>query len=301
MLLRYTPEVGDALLHARPIVALESSVLAQGLPQPANGEAAERMLNAVTAGGATPAITAVVAGQPTFGLTSDELQRFLAQRDVDKLSARDLAPAILRGRDGATTVAAALSLCRQAHIPVFATGGIGGVHRENPFDESADLIELARTPAIVVCAGAKAILDLGATLERLETLGVSLVGYRTTEMPGFLFADSGLELRCRVEDAEDVVRLFEVERALGRPGALVVAVPPPNDTALTRADVGAAVEMAHAELRARSLSGAAVTPFLLAAVERATQGRSLMTNLALLERNCEIAGEIALALAAAKR
>lgn len=294
--LRYTPEVSDAIVRERPIVALESSVLAQGLPIPANREAATRMRAAILRHGATPAITAVVAGQATLGLTSDELERFLARIGVAKLSARDLGAALLRGADGATTVAAALALCREAGVHVFATGGIGGVHRESPFDESADLLELARTDAVVVCAGAKSILDIPATLERLETLGVTIVGFGTDECPGFFTAQTGLRLSARVDSIEDIVRLYDLERRLHRPTALVVAVPPPAHAALAREEVDDAVLSALSEARARKLSGAAVTPFLLAAIERTTQGKSLAANIALLQENASIAARIAVEL-----
>jgi pseudouridylate synthase len=296
-LLRYGPEVGEALLRKGPIVALESSVLAQGLPIPANREAAEAMQRAVQQHGATAAITAIVAGEPSIGLTSEELQRFLARHGIAKVSARDLGVAMLRGTDGATTVAAALVLCRDAALPVFATGGIGGVHRESPFDESADLMELARTPMIVVCAGAKSVLDLPATLERLETLGITLAGFGTDECPGFFTAHTGLRVSAPVESVQDIVRLYEIERRLQRPTALVVAVPPPAEVALDRAEVDAAVERALHEARAQRISGAAVTPFLLAALERATEGRSLRTNVALLANNASLAAQIAVALA----
>jgi pseudouridine-5'-phosphate glycosidase len=296
--LRYTREVGDALVHDRPIVALESSVLAQGLPIPANREAATRMRAAVLAHGAIPGITAIVAGQPTFGLTNDELERFLARTDIQKISARDLGAAMLRGHDGATTVAAALALCREAGVHVFATGGIGGVHRETPFDESADLIELSRTEAVVVCAGAKSILDLRATVERLETLGVTIAGFGTEELPGFFTAATGLRVSVRVDSVDDIVRLYDIERRLRRPTALVVAVPPPAHAALAREEVDDAVAGALSEARARKPAGAAVTPFLLAAIERATEGRSLAANLALLEENASVAARIAVALAA---
>lgn len=297
-LLRYTPEVGDAFVHDRPIVALESSVLAQGLPIPANREAATRMRDAVLAHGAVPGITAIVAGQPTFGLTNEELERFLARTGIPKVSARDLGPAMLRGQDGATTVAAALALCREAGVRVFATGGIGGVHRENPFDESADLIELSRTEAVVVCAGAKSILDLRATVERLETLGVTIAGFGTEELPGFFTAATGLRVSVRVDSVEEIVRLYDIERRLRRPTALVVAVPPPAHAALASEEVDDAVQGALSDARARQLAGAAVTPFLLAAIERRTEGRSLATNIALLEENASVAARIAVALAA---
>jgi len=295
--LRYTPEVSDAIVRERPVVALESSVLAQGLPIPANRDAATRMRAAILRHGATPAITAVVAGQATLGLTSDELERFLARTGIEKLSARDLGRAVLRRADGATTVAAALALCREAGVPVFATGGIGGVHRESSFDESADLLELARTEAIVVCAGAKSILDLPATLERLETLGVTIAGFGTDECPGFFTAETGLRLSVRVDSVDDIVRLYDIERRLRRPGALIVAVPPPAAAALTRDEVDGAVQAALSQARTNKLSGSAVTPFLLAAIERETGGRSLAANIALLQENASVAARIASALA----
>jgi pseudouridine-5'-phosphate glycosidase len=272
-------------------------VLAQGLPIPANREAAERMRRAALRAGAMPAITAIVAGQPSLGLTHEELERFLARDGIRKVSARDLGAAILRGWDGATTVAAALTLCREAGVHVFATGGIGGVHRASPFDESADLIELSRTNAIVVCSGAKSILDLPATLERLETLGITVVGFGTDELPGFFTAETGLRVPVRVESIDEIVQLYDVERRFRRPGALVIAVPPPAHAALTRAEVDGAVAPAIAEAQRQSISGSALTPFLLSAIERATSGRSLNANIALLEENASIAGRVAVGLA----
>jgi len=180
---------------------------------------------------------------------------------------------------------------------VFATGGIGGVHRESSFDESADLLELARTEAIVVCAGAKSILDLPATLERLETLGVTIAGFGTDECPGFFTAETGLRLSFRVDSVDDIVRLYDIERRLRRPGALIVAVPPPAAAALTRDEVDGAVQAALSQARTNKLSGSAVTPFLLAAIERETGGRSLAANIALLQENASVAARIASALA----
>ena len=272
-------------------------MLAQGLPIPANREAAERMRRAVLRAGAVPAITAIVAGQPSLGLTHEELDRFLAREGIRKVSARDLGAAILRGWDGATTVAAALTLCREAGVHVFATGGIGGVHRESPFDESADLIELARTNAIVVCSGAKSILDLPATLERLETLGITVVGFGTDELPGFFTAETGLRVSVKVDSVDEIVQLYDVERRFRRPGALVIAVPPPAHAALTRAEVDGAVTPAIADAQRQSISGSALTPFLLSAIERATNGRSLNANIALLEENASIAARVAVGLA----
>jgi len=265
--LRILPDVAAALASGAPVVALESSVLAQGLPIPRNREAADRMIAAVRSHGAIPAIAAVVAGTPTLGLTDAELERFLARDGVRKVSARDLGAAIAQRADGATTVAATLALATLGGVRVFATGGIGGVHREPAFDESADLPELARTSMVVVCAGAKSILDLPATMERLETLGVPVVGYRTLEMPGFFTAETGLKLSVRAESAEEIAEIFIAHRALGRREALLVVQPLP-----------------------------AMTPALLAAVERETNGGSLVTNLELLERNAALAADIAVAL-----
>lgn len=304
--LRVTPAVRAALDARRPVVLLESSVLAQGLPIPANREAAERMTGAVRAAGAEPAVTAVVRGMPTLGLTDDELDRFLARDGVRKVSARDLAAAMLRAADGATTVAATLALgalarAAGADVPVFATGGIGGVHRalpgaRSPLDESADLMELARTPMVVVCAGAKSILDLAATLERLETLGVPVVGYRTDSLPGFFTTTTGLSVPHRVDSAAAVAALYRHHRALGRHEAILVVQPPPAEHALPADAVDRAVTDALAGAAAAGVAGPGVTPYLLAAVERATGGRSLAANLALLDANARLAAEIAVAL-----
>lgn len=295
-LLRILPDVRAALRSGAPVVALESSVLAQGLPIPHNRDAAVRMMRAVSAHGALPAITAVVAGTPTLGLTDPELERFLAREGVRKVSARDLGAAIAQRADGATTVAATLALASLGGIDVFATGGIGGVHREPAFDESADLPELARSPMIVVCAGAKSILDLPATMERLETFGVPVVGYRTNELPGFFTAETGVRLAVRAESAEEIAMMYLAHRALGRREALLVMQPLPSGVALPREVVERAVASAVAGATARGLRGAAMTPALLAAVERETNGRSLVVNLELLERNASLAAEIAVAL-----
>jgi pseudouridine-5'-phosphate glycosidase len=298
-LINFSPRVADALAQHQPIVALESSVLAQGLPIPANAEAARRMVSAVERAGAVPAISAVVAGKATFGLTEDELTRFLARDGVMKVSARDIPVAMLNARDGATTVAGTLSLMALTPITVFATGGIGGVHREPPFDESADLAELARTPAIVVCAGAKSILDLAATVERLESLGVVVVGYRTHEMPGFFFADTGIHLSVTANEPDEIARLFALHRGLARQQAIVVMQPPPAEHAVRKAVIERALDTALDDAKRHGVRGGAVTPYLLTAVERATEGRTLAANLALLESNAALAAEIAVACARA--
>jgi pseudouridylate synthase len=292
-LIRVTHEIEVALRRGEPVVALESSVLAQGLPIPANAEAAVRMVGAVTRAGATAAITAVVAGCATVGLEPHELERFLRRDGVRKVSARDIPLAIAKGQDGATTVAASIALASAVGIDVFATGGIGGVHRDAPFDESADLAELARTPMIVVCAGAKSILDLPATWERLESLGVPVVGYRTDEFPGFFSAETGIKLDSRMDDVADVVALYRAHRALGRSQSILVVQPPPAGFALGRASVESAVQLAQSEAQRDGIQGASVTPYLLAAVNRLTKGGSLAANLALLEQNAALAGEIA--------
>ena len=295
--LRVLAPVADALAWGRPVVALESSVLAQGLPIPANRDAADRMTSAAARAGALAAVTAVVQGVCTLGLDQEELERFLRRDGIRKVSARDLPVAVAQQADGATTVAASLSIANAAGADVFTTGGIGGIHRDSPFDESADLDELARTPIVVVCAGAKSILDLAATLERLETLGVTVIGYGTDEMPGFFTRTTGLPLPARADSAREIADIHRAARTLGRSQATLVVQPPPADVALDPETVDRAVAGALDEARARDVRGAAVTPFLLAAVERATEGRSLAANLGLLEENAFLAGAIATELA----
>jgi Uncharacterized enzyme involved in pigment biosynthesis len=293
--LRVSAPVADALAAGRPVVALESSVLAQGLPIPDNSQAAVKMMGGVRRGGALPAITAVVKGQCALGLTEEELERFLERTGVRKVAARDLPVAMTQGALGATTVSASLCIAG-------ATGvrhrGIGGVHRNAPYDESSDLIELSRTPMVVVCAGAKSILDLPATLERLETLGVTVVGYRTDEMPGFFTRTTGLRLSARAESAEEIASIYRASRALHRRQAVLVVQPPPAAVALPQTLVDRAVQQALEQASASAIHGAAVTPYLLAAVLKATEGRSLWANLGLLEENALLAGSIASALAA---
>jgi pseudouridine-5'-phosphate glycosidase len=254
------------------------------------------MVAAVRARDVVPAITAVVRGVPSVGVEPPDLERFLARDGVRKVSARDIPAAIAQKTDGATTVAASLVLAAAAGIAVFATGGIGGVHRDAPFDESADLAELARTPLIVVCAGAKSILDLPATCERLESLGIPVVGYRTNQMPGFFTAETGIGLDTTVQDAREIGEIYSAHRALGRPQSIVVVQPPPAAYALPRIQVEKAVEQAQRDARAAGIRGAAVTPFLLAAVTRLTEGSSLTANIALLEQNAALAADIALVI-----
>ncbi len=297
---RSTAVIEAAFTRGGAVVALESSVLAQGLLPPHNREAAERMLAAVEAAGATPAITSIVKGVPSFGLEPADLERFLARDGVRKVSTRDLGVAIAQRADGATTVAGTLAMCALAGIEVFATGGIGGVHRDAPFDESADLLALARTPVIVVCAGAKSILDLPATLERLETLGVPVIGYGTRELPGFFSMNTGLALTASLDTPDQIAAAWLAHRAVGCRSALLVVQPPPAGSALPADVVNDATDAALAAASAAGVRGAAVTPFLLAEIQRRTDGRSVVANLALLENNATLAGRIAVALAAAR-
>jgi len=275
-----------------PAVALESAVLTSGLPEDARLNAVERMTAAVTASDVEPAFTGVIAGQPTVGLTSDELGLLAAQDR--KLSTRDLAAAAARGEHGGTTVAATIFLAHRAGLSVAATGGIGGVHpAPGGRDVSADLYELARTPIILVCSGAKAIVDLPATLERLETLGVTVLGYQTHEFPAFYSAESGLQLGLSVEGPEEVAEIWRKSRVLSSPGALLVCVPPPEDVALSRKASEAAVSRALSDLDMAGISGPGVTPYLLGRIADYTEGRSLGANLGLLENNASVAASIA--------
>ncbi|HEV2149076.1 MAG TPA: pseudouridine-5'-phosphate glycosidase, partial [Longimicrobiaceae bacterium] len=226
-MIRVSPDVRSALDAGRAVVALESTVLAHGLPRPRNLEVGLALEEEVRAGGATPATVGVVAGVPRVGLSAYEVERMATAEGVLKLSTRDLPVAVARGADGATTVAATIWLARAAGVPVFATGGIGGVHRGEARDVSADLTELGRTPMVVVCAGAKAILDLPGTREALETAGVLVVGWRTDEFPAFYSAASGLPVDVRADGADEVAALWRAHRELRLPGALLLCVPPP--------------------------------------------------------------------------
>jgi pseudouridine-5'-phosphate glycosidase len=288
---------GDPLIVrvASPAVALETAFLTSGLPGAARMEAVERMSAATRDHRVEPAFIGVVAGRPIAGLTQEELE-LLGGRGT-KLSTRDLATAAARGTDGGTTVAATLYLADRAGLQVAATGGIGGVHPgTQPGDVSADLYELARTPVVLVCSGAKAITDLAATLERLETLGVTVVGFGTDEFPAFWSAESGLSLQLTVDSMEEIVEIWRAARALDAPGALLVCVPPPREIALTKPAAEYAVTRALADLAADGISGAAVTPYLLERVARYTDGSSLRANLGLLERNTAVAASLVRAL-----
>jgi pseudouridine-5'-phosphate glycosidase len=296
--LRIASAVEQALLEHGPVVALESTVIAHGLPQPQNYEVAHALEGIVRERGAQPATIGVVSGQPTIGLDDTAIQRFARANSVLKLSRRDLAHAIALGHDGATTVAGTMALAHVAGISVFATGGIGGVHRgaRDTWDVSADLTELSRTPVLVVCAGAKSILDLPATLEVLETLGIPVVGFGTDEFPAFYSRSSGLPLTTHVDTPAQVAALWRVHRVFGGGSGMLLVVPPPAADALANDEVERAVAHALAEAERGGVHGAQVTPFLLGAIKEATGGRSLTANVALLKQNAAVAADVAVAL-----
>lgn len=297
MRLRVHPDVAAALAARRPVVALESTVIAHGLPRPANLDTARAIESEVRAGGARPATIAIEGGDAVVGADAALLARLASEREVAKVSLRDLAPVLAARGLGATTVAATVEIAARAGIAVMATGGIGGVHRgaQGSFDESADLDAIARNPVCVVCAGAKLVLDLALTLERLETLGVPVVGYGTDEFPAFYVRSSGLALPHRVDDPSTAARVAREQLARG--AGLVIAVPIGVGDALDRAGAESEVARAVAAAERAGVRGAALTPYLLAALGDATGGRTLQANVALLRQNARIAAEIASALA----
>jgi pseudouridylate synthase len=300
-------DVEEQLRARGPVVALESTVIAHGLPWPKNLEAARRIETAVRVEGAIPATIAVVAGRPVVGLDAAALEAFARSADrtaqpqlvVRKAGRRDLAAAIVQKAHAATTVSGTMTLAHLAGIRVFATGGIGGVHPaadgQQAFDVSADLYELARTPVLVVCAGAKSILDLAATLEVLETLGVPVVGYGTNEFPAFYLNSSGLPASARVDAPEEAAALASAHWQFGGAG-IVLAQPLPPEQALEPAVFHEALTKAEALARSQGITGPELTPFLLAQLARLTQGRTLTANLALLEANARLAARVAAAL-----
>jgi len=297
--LALSPDVAAALAEGRPVVALESTLLAHGLPRPENRAAADRVEDAVRAGGAVPATIAVLDGVPHVGLTAEQVDRVCADPDLAKLGIRDLPVAAALGLSGATTVSSTALLAEAAGIRLFATGGLGGVHRGagDTFDESADLTALSRTSLMVVCAGVKSILDVPATLERLESLSVTVVGYRTTTFPGFYVADSGSAVDWAVASAEEAAAVLAARRALA-PGAVVLANPLPEDQQLDRDLHDRVIAGALEAAEAAGVHGKAVTPFVLDHLHRASGGATLDVNVRLVLRNAELAGRVAAALAA---
>ena len=295
--MRIHEEVREALAAGRPVVALESTIISHGLPRPRNLEVAREIEGAVRSAGAVPATIAVVAGEARIGLDDAALEAIAAGDEVVKCGVRDLAPAMARGAHGATTVAATSALAVRAGIGVFATGGLGGVHREarESWDESADLGTLARTPITVVCAGVKSILDVGATLERLETLNVTVLGFGTDAFPGFYLADSGLRVPWRVDTPEEAAEVMRARAALGSDAAIVVANPLPEDEQLDPAEHD---RVLAAGLQAAARAGATgkdATPFLLDFFHRETGGKSLEVNVQIVLRNAALAARIAAA------
>ena len=289
------PEVARALAANAPVVALETTVVTHGLPAPENLDLARDMETQVREFGATPATIGLLAGNIHIGMSESQLQQLAAADPLRKISRRDFAPAIARKESGGTTVAGTLIAAHAAGIRVFATGGIGGVHRGAHFDISADLQELSRTPLIVVCAGAKSILDLPATLEVLETLGVPVVGYQTDEFPAFYARTSGLPVSVSADSPKSVAEIAKAHWNLGLNSAILVVAPPPADVALSEPEMEAAVVQALAEARQKGIRGQQVTPFLLGRVSELTDRASLRANLALLLNNAQIAAQIAVA------
>jgi pseudouridine-5'-phosphate glycosidase len=296
--LHYSQEIHAALAEKRAVVALESTLITHGLPYPTNMETALAMENAVRAAGALPATIAILAGKVHVGISAEQVD-YLAQRpsgSVRKCSRRDLAVALAKSEDGATTVAGTMIVAHMAGIPVFATGGIGGVHRGQPFDVSADLLELGRTPVAVVCSGAKSILDLPLTMEVLETQGVPVIGYQTDMLPSFYTRSSGIPLQAHVDTPSQAASVIRQQQALGLSTGMLFTVPVPAAEELSGDIAEAAIEQATAEAEAAGIHGARITPFVLDRVAQLTEGVSRRANTALLINNARTAGEIALAL-----
>ena len=296
--LTVSAEVAAALADGLPVVALESTLIAHGLAWPANLETAREAEATVRAAGAIPATVAVWYGVPTVGLTVEQIAELARAPGVFKASRRDLGSAVGLKRLAATTVSATMALAHAAGVKVFATGGIGGAHRDQePFDISADLTELARTPVLVICAGAKSVLHLPRTLEILESLGVPVLGYRTDEFPAFYVGASKLPASCRVESSDDAAAVFAAHVRMGGGGA-VLAQPCPAEVAVPADEFDKWLAVAEAEARTAGISGAKITPFLLARLAELSGGRTLAANRALVVANAWLAAEVAVALAA---
>lgn len=296
-----SPEVSAALAGKKPVVALESTIIAHGMAYPANVETALAVEEVVRNHGAVPATIAIIGGKLKAGLSRDEIERFGQEGpNIMKVSVRDLPFVAGRGLDGATTVAATMRIAAMAGIPVFATGGMGGVHRGagETFDVSADLTEMTRSNVALVTAGAKAILDLPLTLERLETDGVPVVGYRTGDFPAFYSRSSGLKVPMRAETPEEVAAIMRSKWDLGLEGAVVVANPIPEANEIPASEIEPVIAAALSAANRLGIRGTDVTPFLLAEIVKATKGRSLQANIALVKNNAKVAAEIAVAFAA---
>lgn len=301
--LQFSPEVTEAMAQGRAIVALESTIIAHGMPYPQNVATAREVEALIRLEGAVPATIAVFEGRIHVGLTAEELEQLGTAKQVAKVSRRDLPQVLATGAMGATTVAATMIAAHLAGIRVFVTGGIGGVHRgaETSFDISADLLELAQTPVAVVCAGAKSILDLGLTLEFLETHGVPVIGYETDRFPAFFTRDSGLPVDFRHDNPGSVAKLLATQWSLGYPGGAVVANPIPEAQALAKEEIDAIIDRALGEAARQGISGKRVTPFLLDRINQLTHGRSLVANIALVKHNAVVGAQVALALQSLSR
>jgi pseudouridylate synthase len=296
MRLRVTELAEEALRKARPVVALESTVIAHGLPRPQNLATAAAVEKIVRTEGATPATIAVLDGEMWVGLNEEQRHVIANHPDVKKLSTRDIATAVARGWKGATTVAATMWIAHRAGIKVFATGGIGGVHRGSLPDISADLPELARTPMVVVCSGAKIVLDLPATREWLETHSVAVVGYGCDELPAFYSRRSGLPVDVRCDSPEGVVQIFKTQRELKTESALLVTVPVPREAEVESSLLQRVLDEAINQAEREQITGRDLTPFLLARMSQQSEGATLRANIALLENNARVAAQIAVAL-----
>lgn len=292
------PDIKQALNLGKPVVALESTLITHGLPYPDNVKTALAMEAAVREGGAIPATIAVLKGVITVGITEDDVERLgrAPAGSVRKCSRRDLPLSVGLGEDGATTVAGTMVVAHMAGIRIFATGGIGGVHRGHPFDVSADLIELGRTPVAVVSSGAKSILDLPLTLETLETQGVPIIGYGVDSLPAFYTRESGLPIDARVDTPEQAAQIINAAHRLRADNGLLITVPVPEDVALPNDVAEKAIEQATAEADEKGIHGKEITPFVLGRVKELTDGESMAANTALLINNARTAGQIAVAL-----
>ena len=296
-----SPEVSEALASGKPVVALESTIISHGMPYPQNVETALHVESIIRENGAVPATIAIIGGRLKAGLSRDEIEHLgKAGYSVPKASRRDLPILAAKGSDGATTVTTTMMIAHMAGIKVFATGGIGGVHRgaETTMDISADLEELAQTPVMVICAGAKSILDLGLTLEYLETKGVPVIGYGTEELPAFYTRRSGFGVDYRLDTPEELARAFSVQRELGIKGGMLVTNPIPEEYSMDKAVIDAAIEKALAEAAEKGVHGKETTPFLLAKIKDITGGDSLASNIKLVYNNAALAAKTAAALAA---
>jgi pseudouridylate synthase len=301
-LLDFSPEVQEALAAGRPVVALESTIISHGMPHPENLDMAREVEGIIRSEGAVPATIAIMDGRCKVGLTEPELYRLATEQGVAKVSLRDMPIVLAKRQLGATTVATTATIAEAAGIKVFVTGGIGGVHRGSPgsaaqvWDISADLTVLGRCATTVVCAGAKSVLDIPATLEMLETLGVTVVGYGTDRFPGFYTRDTGSGVDARVDSPAEAAAVIRARRETGMPGGVLVVNPVPEADALDAAEVERHMATAMAEMVAGGVAGKDVTPFLLAKMKEITEGRSLVANLALVRNNARVGARIAVAV-----